>query len=250
MPWANRDVANSEQELADKRKELEGSIVNQERLDLNLEKAILSADDATKILDQREKELANARVKYGENSEQYKQAENNLTHAELNVKDANLNVKEAQERVMDNRELVIKQADEYEKSEEEHIQKANEASKASFDRLGIVIGGILGLLDSLIRKYKEWRDTKKDFDVNGNSGGARASGGSVKSGTTYLVGEEGPELFTPRMNGSIIPNDELRDNSSTNKVEQQIVVNAVINNPLDVIELGNILGQQLAFAGR
>lgn len=35
--------------------------------------------------------------------------------------------------------------------------------------------------------------------------GARARGGPVSSGTTYLVGENGPELFKPEHRGSIIP---------------------------------------------
>lgn len=37
-------------------------------------------------------------------------------------------------------------------------------------------------------------------------GGARASGGPVVAGKTYLVGERGPELFTPSTSGTIIPN--------------------------------------------
>jgi len=36
--------------------------------------------------------------------------------------------------------------------------------------------------------------------------GARASGGPVSAGKSYLVGEEGPEIFTPRSSGEIIPN--------------------------------------------
>ena len=40
-------------------------------------------------------------------------------------------------------------------------------------------------------------------------GGARAEGGPVSSSKTYLVGERGPELFTPSMSGHIIPNREL-----------------------------------------
>lgn len=39
--------------------------------------------------------------------------------------------------------------------------------------------------------------------------GARAMGGPVGSGGSYLVGERGPEIFTPSMNGSIIPNSRL-----------------------------------------
>jgi phage-related minor tail protein len=37
-------------------------------------------------------------------------------------------------------------------------------------------------------------------------GGARANGGPVSAGSSYLVGERGPELFTPKAAGSIIPN--------------------------------------------
>lgn len=37
-------------------------------------------------------------------------------------------------------------------------------------------------------------------------GGERASGGPVSSGKAYLVGERGPELFSPSQNGTILPN--------------------------------------------
>jgi len=40
-------------------------------------------------------------------------------------------------------------------------------------------------------------------------GGPRAAGGPVSRAITYLVGEEGPELFTPERSGTIIPNGEL-----------------------------------------
>jgi phage-related minor tail protein len=40
----------------------------------------------------------------------------------------------------------------------------------------------------------------------GNIGGMLASGGPVAAGETYLVGEQGPELFTPSTSGAIAPN--------------------------------------------
>ena len=40
-------------------------------------------------------------------------------------------------------------------------------------------------------------------------GGGRAAGGPVMGGTSYLVGERGPEIFTPSGNGSITPNNKL-----------------------------------------
>lgn len=45
--------------------------------------------------------------------------------------------------------------------------------------------------------------------------GARAMGGPVQAGSTYLVGERGPELFTPTSGGSITPNSALAGGSST-----------------------------------
>jgi hypothetical protein len=42
--------------------------------------------------------------------------------------------------------------------------------------------------------------------LNGLIGGARATGGPVTAGSSYLVGEEGPEWFTPGSSGHITPN--------------------------------------------
>lgn len=39
-------------------------------------------------------------------------------------------------------------------------------------------------------------------------GGPKAGGGPVSSGTAYLVGEQGPELFVPSVGGKIIPNGQ------------------------------------------
>lgn len=40
-------------------------------------------------------------------------------------------------------------------------------------------------------------------------GGAKAAGGPVESGTAYLVGEQGPELFVPQQSGAIVPNGAM-----------------------------------------
>lgn len=45
--------------------------------------------------------------------------------------------------------------------------------------------------------------------ITGLISGARAAGGPVGGGQTYLVGEKGPELFTPNTAGKIIPNHAL-----------------------------------------
>jgi hypothetical protein len=40
-------------------------------------------------------------------------------------------------------------------------------------------------------------------------GGGRAAGGFVQGGMSYLVGEQGPELFLPGRSGYIVPNQKL-----------------------------------------
>jgi tape measure domain-containing protein len=45
----------------------------------------------------------------------------------------------------------------------------------------------------------------------------RANGGPVSPGTSYMVGERGPELFTPKHGGNIVPNNAL-GGGSTNVV--------------------------------
>jgi hypothetical protein len=45
--------------------------------------------------------------------------------------------------------------------------------------------------------------------------GARAAGGPVAPGSSYLVGERGPELFTPSSSGNITPNNAMGNNTIT-----------------------------------
>ena len=46
--------------------------------------------------------------------------------------------------------------------------------------------------------------------------GAKAGGGPVSGGMSYLVGEKGPELFTPGTSGNITPNSALGKGSGAN----------------------------------
>ena len=66
----------------------------------------------------------------------------------------------------------------------------------------------------------------------GRFGGPRAMGGPVTTGTTYLVGENGPELFTPNMSGTIIPNGATTGNTinvTVNGGDPNAVVRALQN---------------------
>jgi len=65
--------------------------------------------------------------------------------------------------------------------------------------------------DILKRKYLNW-DSKKDTPITGEIkkkifgiDGEREMGGPVSPGQSYLVGEKGPEIFSPLQSGNIIP---------------------------------------------
>ena len=58
---------------------------------------------------------------------------------------------------------------------------------------------------------------QSEFDLLTLAGisGSRASGGPVAMGSSYLVGERGPELFTPSSSGNITPNGGMGGNTIT-----------------------------------
>lgn len=78
------------------------------------------------------------------------------------------------------------------------------------DAFATLVGWITGAVDGIKGLAKAIGDSPIAGAIGnalgGLFGGGRAAGGPVSSGTTYLVGERGPELFTPNRGGSIIPN--------------------------------------------
>lgn len=73
----------------------------------------------------------------------------------------------------------------------------------------------------------------------------RANGGPVTGGSTYLVGERGPELFVPGRSGTIVPNDKLGSGGSTSVV---VNVDASGSKVEGNDQQGNQLGRVIAAA--
>ena len=91
------------------------------------------------------------------------------------------------------------------------------------------------------------QDVFKGFN-KGPAGGVTvedfmAKGGSVKGGSSYIVGESGPELFTPGVSGTITPNHAL--GGSTNVV---VNVDASGSNVEGDQPSANEFGEQIAAA--
>lgn len=87
----------------------------------------------------------------------------------------------------------------------------------AFKILGKAIGAVIDLVANLVNlfatiisKIIEFGKAVADSPVGQFVGkiidGFRAEGGPVRAGGSYIVGERGPELFTPRTSGTIIPN--------------------------------------------
>lgn len=76
----------------------------------------------------------------------------------------------------------------------------------------------------------------------------RALGGPVMGGETYMVGENGPELFTPATSGSITRNDQL--DGMGDKVEINFTINAVDQRGIDelLIERRSVIQQIISDA--
>ena len=97
---------------------------------------------------------------------------------------------------------------------------------------------LMGLLNSLFPG-----GTVLGFSIGAGVDGARASGGPVASGHTYLVGEEGPELFTPPTGGTITPAGETAALMSQGQQQPPVVnvappavtvSNVIVNDPSEI----------------
>jgi hypothetical protein len=125
---------------------------------------------------------------------------------------------------------------------------------AAFKILGVAISAVINLFSSLVnlidRAYKGLvafvnfiKNNPVTQGIAGVFGGGRAAGGPVSAGTTYLVGENGPELFTSSTSGTIIPNGSMGGNT----------VNITVNGAIDPIstarQIANILNREATISG-
>jgi len=106
----------------------------------------------------------------------------------------------------------------------------------------------LGILKDLSKQFLQMGINQAFGALGGTGGilgmlfgGGRASGGTVKGGTSYMVGERGPELFTPGRSGSIAPNSAMAGANVTVNVDA--TGSNVQGNQPDAAQLGKVIGQ-------
>lgn len=106
----------------------------------------------------------------------------------------------------------------------------------------------LGILKDLSKQFLQM-GINQAFGALGSTGGilgmlfggGKASGGTVKGGTSYMVGERGPELFTPGRSGSIAPNSAMAGANVTVNVDA--TGSNVQGNQPNAAQLGKVIGQ-------
>ena len=155
-------------------------------------------------------------------------------------------------RVIAEREAQTRRLAEEEKARQEQARAAAAAEEALFNQMQDAIAktneqiasqqavidqwkdGVEDALTSVIMRTKSAKDAFKQLAlaiieagirravvgpivdaVFGAFGGGLAAGGAVAGGTSYLVGERGPELFTPGRTGVITPNNDLGGGGGT-----------------------------------
>ena len=85
------------------------------------------------------------------------------------------------------------------------------------------VRGIAGLIDSAF-------------------GGFRAAGGSVTAGKSYVVGEQGAEMFVPSSNGTIVPNGGMGGGTINITVNGAIDAEGTARTIVDVLNRSNARG--------
>jgi phage-related protein len=110
----------------------------------------------------------------------------------------------------------------------------------AFDTLGTAISFVIGLFSNLVNVVNSAFNAIKNIvnfiknnpvtqavggAIDNIFGGGRANGGPVSRGTSYVVGERGPELFVPNTSGKIIPNGGYGGRGNT--------INLTVNGAID-----------------
>lgn len=145
------------------------------------------------------------------------------------------------------------------------INPAVDTSIDKFSQMQNAMAGITSLFQDIFGKkagkilgglFQIGASVAQAFSGGGGFGGFRADGGPMSAGKTYMVGERGPELVTPRYNSMVHSNEQLRSGRAVQRVEIidttglfRFKVNGYIQEAAPGIAQGGaqLAGQQSAF---
>lgn len=119
--------------------------------------------------------------------------------------------------------------------------------------VGSLIGGfqrLAGFIDRVVDSIKALVKLVRDNPVvagigsaiSSAFGGFRAEGGSVTAGKSYVVGEQGAEMFVPSSNGTIVPNGGMGGGTINITVNGAIDAEGTARTIVDVLNRSNARG--------
>lgn len=108
---------------------------------------------------------------------------------------------------------------------------AIEAARSLYDGVQGWMNRVKQLFEDIISAAQRAIDTARQAFSIGQAQGKRQFGGPVSATSSYLVGEDGPEIFTPSTAGNITPNSSIGKGGGGPVI--QFIINAenIINSP-------------------
>jgi len=207
-------------------KELEEKIIKQQKLNEELNKES-DINEANKLRFQNMTKSISERTKFLENSLSLGTAEAQIQQEVNRIAEAS---KKTGKEISDIKKAQI--------ADELRLQNKLEKTLSLYKSIGTTIEtGLVDAIEGAINGTKTLGDVARSvftqiqrsliqFGVNSLLGsipgfgkffgGGKASGGPVKAGGSYIVGERGPEMFSPGVSGTITPNHAI--GGSTNVV--------------------------------
>lgn len=139
------------------------------------------------------------------------------------------------------------------------VAATTQGIQQSFSSTAETIGGTLESIVGLFRGNGSWLEkaagaielgARAYGQITGKFSGFRAMGGPVMGRNSYMVGERGPELFTPSRSGYVTPNKALGSGRGAPAVVQLVVKPGQLFEPMVTAISGGVAVEQVTRAGR
>jgi hypothetical protein len=112
-----------------------------------------------------------------------------------------------------------------------------------FQTLFGIVKSVVGAIQSLINLVANNPVVKGIGNaISSAFGGFRAAGGAVSAGKSYVVGEQGAEMFVPSSNGTIVPNGGMGGSTFNITVNGAIDAEGTARTIVDVLNRSNARG--------
>jgi hypothetical protein len=115
------------------------------------------------------------------------------------------------------------------------IKSSETASKRLSENLRPLEGKLYGLKNLTQKIFTSLLNSGSNKDILSGvlgkilAGGGRATGGNVVPGIPYVVGERGPEIFTPSSSGNIISHNSMSKNTKPINITMNITTPDIVS---------------------